>query len=390
MLTANVTVGKRFVDDESVDNSKLNRLGSPAVEIEGTAEPAQIGDGAVTEAKTNFGSADLAVGRLVTTAERRALVALAWAATVTLDFAMTVGGLRTLTLTGNVTFATANLLAGRDDVTVWVTADAMNRSLAWPADWIWVGEGAPTLLTAGMVGKLRLSSMGTTDGEVVAEWSVEPPVVVNPVVTVTYGASVEIDFAEAVNGMRTLTLAGNVLFTTTGLAAGREDVLMRVVGDGSERTLDFPGTWKWVGDFEPATLGASKTAVLRLSCWGNTDASVVAEWVVEPTPEDLYSVVTIGYAAAVVIDFSEAITAELQTVTLTGNLTVTTANLTAGRVLRLRIVGDGSIRNLVWPGLWKWLMAAPATLAANKVGELLLRSYGTGDANVVAEWSVEP
>lgn len=75
---------------------------------------------------------------------------------------------------------------------------------------------------------------------------------------------------------------------------------------------------------------------------------------------------------------------------LTGNVTLTTANLAAGRRLEVLIFADGSTRNLTLPS-WRFIGgAAPTTIAANKVGKLVLISTGTTDGAVVAEWTVQP
>jgi hypothetical protein len=81
------------------------------------------------------------------------------------------GGYRKLTLTGDVTFSTVNLAAGRLYKVV-VVADGGPRGLVWPG-WRWVGGSAPASLAANKVGLLEVLSTGTTDEEVVARWSVE-------------------------------------------------------------------------------------------------------------------------------------------------------------------------------------------------------------------------
>lgn len=96
--------------------------------------------------------------------------------------------------------------------------------------------------------------------------------------TTTFAASTALDFAAT--SLTTVTLTGNVVFTTSGLAAGRT-LTLRIVGDGSIRTLGFPA-WKFVGSTAPATIAASKVAVLSLVSFGTTDADVVAAYSVEP------------------------------------------------------------------------------------------------------------
>ncbi|HUS37364.1 MAG TPA: hypothetical protein VM680_18600 [Verrucomicrobiae bacterium] len=98
---------------------------------------------------------------------------------------------------------------------------------------------------------------------------------------------------------------------------------------------------------------------------------------------------TLAYAATVNLDLASTV-ADVRTVTLAGNITFTTSNRQAGRSLALRIVGDGSIRNFVWPS-WKTIGAAlPASLAANKTALLRLESFGTADTDIVARYEVEP
>ena len=93
-----------------------------------------------------------------------------------------------------------------------------------------------------------------------------------------YAATVNLDFRTF--GAKRLALTGNVTFTSSNLGFGRE-LLVRIVADGSPRTLAFPAGWKFVGAAAPASIAASKTALLRLWCFGMTDADVVAHYLAE-------------------------------------------------------------------------------------------------------------
>jgi hypothetical protein len=97
----------------------------------------------------------------------------------------------------------------------------------------------------------------------------------SPVTTLTYAATTDIAMSSTLN---TVALTGNITFTTSAKAAGQY-VTVRVVADGTNRTLTFPGTWVWVGSTPPATIIASKVGILSLICFGTTDADVVASWV---------------------------------------------------------------------------------------------------------------
>lgn len=96
--------------------------------------------------------------------------------------------------------------------------------------------------------------------------------------TLAYAATTDIDFT--VDGPQTLTLAGAVTFTFSGLAAGLEKEI-RIIGDGSIRAFTFPAC-KFVGAAAPASLAANKVALLRLRSFGTTAGAVIARYYVEP------------------------------------------------------------------------------------------------------------
>lgn len=94
------------------------------------------------------------------------------------------------------------------------------------------------------------------------------------------------------------------------------------------------------------------------------------------------------YAASMSLNLAGAM---VQTLTLTGNVTFATSNLTAGATLRVVITCDSTLRTLTFPASWKFVgAAAPASIAASKVGILEILSTSTLDSLVVAKWTVEP
>ena len=95
--------------------------------------------------------------------------------------------------------------------------------------------------------------------------------------TTTYAATTTIDLR---NNLQTVSLTGNVTFDTSNRAAGLYCTL-RVICDGSNRTLTFP-SWVFVGTVAPATITASKVALLTLVCFGTNETDVVASWVQQP------------------------------------------------------------------------------------------------------------
>ena len=95
-----------------------------------------------------------------------------------------------------------------------------------------------------------------------------------------YAATVNLDM-EALAGLyRTLTLTGNVAFTTSNRAVGRA-VVIRLLSGASARTLGFPAGWVFLGAV-PTTLAANKTAVLSVTCFGTADTDAVVAYAVQP------------------------------------------------------------------------------------------------------------
>lgn len=104
----------------------------------------------------------------------------------------------------------------------------------------------------------------------------------------------------------------------------------------------------------------------------------------------------VNYAASVELDFDHdfnsfgQINYRHRRLDLSGDVTFTTANLAEGRRLEVLVFADGTPRNLTFPA-WRFIgAAAPATIAADKAARLVLIATGNADADVVAEWTVQP
>jgi len=144
------------------------------------------------------------------------------------------------------------------------------------------GQGVPT---GGTAGQALIKSSGT---DYDADWEtlstrttsangLQPAL---SFAAITYGATVDLDLAALDGQYRTITLTGNITFTTSNRAAGRT-VLIRLLPGASERTLTFPADWVFVST-KPATLAANKTAVLSLTFFGTADTDCVAAYGVQP------------------------------------------------------------------------------------------------------------
>lgn len=97
--------------------------------------------------------------------------------------------------------------------------------------------------------------------------------------TLTYAATTDLDFLS--DDYRSLTLAGNITFTTSNRAAPRA-LAIKILCDGTNRTFTFPAGWEWVGGAAPTGITANKTAVLSILCWGSADTDITAAYAVEP------------------------------------------------------------------------------------------------------------
>ncbi len=77
--------------------------------------------------------------------------------------------------------------------------------------------------------------------------------------------------------------------------------------------------------------------------------------------------------------------------TLTGDVAFSAVGFGYGLRLELRILCDGTARNLTWPAGWKFVgAAAPGNIAANKTALLQLWAFGLAETDVVAQYIVQP
>jgi hypothetical protein len=96
--------------------------------------------------------------------------------------------------------------------------------------------------------------------------------------SLAYAASIALDFNA--DSARTLVLGGNVTFAAaTNKAAGKVKRL-RIICDGTARTLAFPSSWVFMGT-APTSIAAGKTGVLSLECWGAGETDILAGYTVQ-------------------------------------------------------------------------------------------------------------
>lgn len=131
-----------------------------------------------------------------------------------------------------------------------------------------------------------------------------------------------------------------------------------------------------------AGLASSADAV-----WDDTNKILTLNGRVNATNWE-WQIATIASGAAITLDFKAGGLGDINT--LSANVTFSSSNLAAGRSKTVRIVCDGTPRNLTFPAGWIFLNSSkPTSIAANKTGVLSLTSFGTTDAGVVAVWAVE-
>jgi hypothetical protein len=94
------------------------------------------------------------------------------------------------------------------------------------------------------------------------------------------------------------------------------------------------------------------------------------------------------FASNTVLNFG---THSSKRITLTGDIAFSAVGQLFGSEMQLRILCDGTTRNMSWPAGWKFVgAAAPASIAANKTALLQLWAFGLNDTDIVARYLVEP
>jgi hypothetical protein len=98
---------------------------------------------------------------------------------------------------------------------------------------------------------------------------------------------------------------------------------------------------------------------------------------------------TIAYASSVALDLA-VLAGQVNTITLTGALELTTSNLANGRTTGLRLIPGDTTRTLTFPADWKFVSAKPASLPADKIARLTIECHGTTNADVIAAIAIQP
>ena len=157
---------------------------------------------------------------------------------------------------------------------------AGSANLLWDGTAVAVSDGASTL-------SIDKSSVSTTAAALDLEGASSVTATITGGATylltpssidaLTYAASVALDLAPSLPALKSVTLTGDITFTTSNVGAAR-NISVRVIGDASSRNLVFPAGWTWLGGAAPTVLEANKVAILSIAAFGATDSTIVASW----------------------------------------------------------------------------------------------------------------
>ena len=97
--------------------------------------------------------------------------------------------------------------------------------------------------------------------------------------TITYAATTDLDMSDLTGTFKTITLTGDVTFTTSNRVAGRF-ASIRIIGDSTSRNFTFPSGWVFVGP-KPTSIAANKWAAMSLTFFGTNDSDCIAAYAEE-------------------------------------------------------------------------------------------------------------
>ena len=125
---------------------------------------------------------------------------------------------------------------------------------------------------------VRNASDPTTANSKIA-WHGTSPIWEEGHATLSYSSPVALDFHDG--RIQDVSITGNLNLNSFLNNFAGEKLTMIVRGDASSRNFSFPGGWVWVGNAEPASLAANKTARFVFESTGTTDADIVVTYTVE-------------------------------------------------------------------------------------------------------------
>lgn len=165
--------------------------------------------------------------------------------------------------------ALQTIVAG-DIIVVYNEAASVTKYFAFQAGSAGVVNG-DTMTFAGAVHSLAGGSFGNGEDVAVAIL-VRGPEGSFSHSTLTYSATTNLDFVA--DDYRTISLTGNITFTTSNRGAPRS-LTIRILCDGTNRTFTFPAGWRFLSGI-PSGIVANKVGILSVTCFGPNDSDIVA------------------------------------------------------------------------------------------------------------------
>ena len=204
---------------------------------------------------------------------------------------------------------------------------------------------------------------------------------IRPVSTPTIDASNNVIVTSGV----VITTAANGSFSINGVKAGDYEV---TVGKSTRFNIAVPA------DSLTYVITALITSSLTYTYQGPPSGSVQkagdSMTGALTVPVLRINLAALSYASTLAVNMQDT---GFQTVTLTGNVTISTQNraLNGGpvRSVALKILCDGTDRTLAFAAGMKFVGSKPNQIVANKTGILSLTSYGPNEADTLAAWAVE-
>lgn len=90
--------------------------------------------------------------------------------------------------------------------------------------------------------------------------------------------AITVDFVNG-SGLSTRTATDTITFSGINYIPGSKRTI-RIISGTSERTLNFPTGWVFVGS-KPSSILSSKTGMLMLTSFGSTESNCVAHWIAQ-------------------------------------------------------------------------------------------------------------
>ena len=92
-------------------------------------------------------------------------------------------------------------------------------------------------------------------------------------------ADINVDFNE--DALQKALLNNNVAIDTAAANKGAgKSIVIKILCDSSDRNFTWNSSWVFIGE-KPASIAASKTALLSMTCFGTNETDVICSYAVQ-------------------------------------------------------------------------------------------------------------